>query len=315
MPVNCNDSQICRAFQWRARWTWNRLSNVNEINKLMPGRLLFGEPTVTESNLLYLAEQKFSNLRIDCYTTNQEGANGADFAMYFNSPGMKVTIVFQAKRLYPPDGKKGASYPEVKASQLSKLLSFAKSEGFVPLYLFYNSDDFDPQKHHRCSPCSDCRQPLGNVWGCSIATLDAVIRAGNGPEASMLHPMFPWHVIFNPSYLRNIAPAMSIAAGKPIISELKNGNSLAAVVSRSLLTMHLLAMETDSEKSDNVREIVEFCDVKNHEPQWFTELKFGSKPTERFVKSERLDRFLKKTGISHVVHIEEQHEGSTHHGG
>ncbi len=199
MAITCNHKDLCRIFQYQASWARRKITSTH---KHSGGNLFyFYEETITQNILLYLAEHAGEHLKIKSYSRKKEHTTGADWLFCFSEGINNISILAQAKRLYPPPNPRYKQL--VGTNQVNNLRNHAMQEGFIPLYVFFNGNfiNWENKNYTRCSSCY--KYPEGNAWGCSIAAIGTVKSAGTNTTPDQIDPMYPWHMLLNLGILHN----------------------------------------------------------------------------------------------------------------
>lgn len=120
----------------QSEWTWNVIGNG------VPFDLVPSEETLTDSNLLSIALGTNGQFALTTvrFNKSQESQNGADWEWVFiNKTSQFVTLLIQAKKLYPTTDKYEAlGKTETAMQQCETLISSASTLLATPLYVLYN---------------------------------------------------------------------------------------------------------------------------------------------------------------------------------
>lgn len=207
-------STLCDVFRAAALDTWYRIG----FSRTRPG-LKIHETTITQ-NLVYelnLLKSVLSGLNFSIFESTNERANGDDLEILIKSSnGSYITFAVQSKILYHnlPLKSKGiknltdGKYREMrhyvgkkkKLNQVDLLLSYARTNGHIPIYLLYNYVQTRYETSTKCKISFEEDQ-----YGCSIISAQYLkdrfqISDGNLPRTvkfSELHPDVaqPWFVL------------------------------------------------------------------------------------------------------------------------
>lgn len=174
--------------------------------------LLFGEETITETNLLMLRRRHPSRIRVQSFTKQQEAANGADWEWWFVDRSRRIGFPMrvQAKRL-PKNSEtfKGLLTRQAGSApkpQIDMLIDSAHQANVVPLHVFYLNE----QVMQSLGDSHRTRFGLQNLraeLGCWVGLSD-VIRSSQKKSLTGLRSLiFPWHLL--------VCPKTSEAGGPP----------------------------------------------------------------------------------------------------
>lgn len=133
---NCpNGHCVCRTLQNQSYKIWQDLGDANSLNSPLH------EVSITQYLTLTLNKLHPNNVKVHSFKPAAETANGCDFLWIIVSPSgaQCVKLAIQAKRLYG-DG----TYKAFKASQVAKVMNYAKVIGAYGMYMTYNFDVIFP---------------------------------------------------------------------------------------------------------------------------------------------------------------------------
>lgn len=145
----------CLLFSQLAIEIWERINFAYSTN----GFKVY-ETTITQ-NLLFQLEKARKHLHLNFLIREaiDEKANGNDIEFVLKSGNKCLKLPMQAKRV-----KKNLRYSSFShKTQIDDLISYAKKENGIPLYLLYNFNRNFSQKVKLCSIDSDQRE-----YGCSL---------------------------------------------------------------------------------------------------------------------------------------------------
>ena len=274
--MTCQNTELCGLFQHQARWLMRRMDEA----KMQ--RFHFYEETITQNILLYLANKTGHELCITPHSRTRESETGADWLFCFserqNSGSQNnVSVLVQAKRLYTSNNYEALGSSDQQIDNLEKT---ALRLGAMPLYVLFNHN-LIPQ-WQRGFACPQCRKPESShrLWGCAIAPIFAVRRAGNGPAPCDINPMYPWHVLFNPR--DHLGSTEDIA-------------SLPNAVGQALLEIHRAYWRSYEGRRDE-NPYRGACKAEKDLPLWVSQLQEGD--------YHSLDSLMIEHNLGSVVHIE-----------
>jgi len=213
---NTTLSDECVAFMAAALDTWYRI----QFSRTRP-RLKIHETTITQ-NLVYeltILKASYSGLKFRLFESVEEKTQGDDLELKIRmSQGQYITFAIQPKILYHaslPNGRnnlKKGNYPKLNHTvedrsaglihnQVDLLLAYAKSKGYIPLYLLYNYIESGPSIPHFCGIPFNSMQ-----FGCSVVAAEYLKSNFRNPSTgnlksnvkfSDLHPSvaLPWSII------------------------------------------------------------------------------------------------------------------------
>ena len=177
----CNSSMVindlCWLFSWEACKTWCDLGDSYRFG------IDISEDSITEMLLLDMC-RRTDRLACIRYNRHEESRTGADWLWWFVSGNRGFPILLQAKRLFPSFRYESLTYTQSnKSQQLDTLVRYARRNGWLPLYCFYNF-----QNKFNQSPLS----------GCTLASADLVrdrmsLYGAQGNSINNINPIsMPW---------------------------------------------------------------------------------------------------------------------------
>lgn len=200
---------LCEDFAFQATRTWDFLAEGARY-KLLPG-----EETLTDINLLELKRRLPTFIYVEKFTRYREGRDtGADWEWWISSHDEWLGLRVQAKKLDPltqryelfrTDAEKALAQSE----SLMAAAAAGSEERLYPVYCFYNTNCPTPPD----PPCSP-RQPDGRVFGCTLVAAPVVrelLRAGKSLYTDFAPFAIPWSCLFcldgadEPTYLARSA--------------------------------------------------------------------------------------------------------------
>jgi uncharacterized protein DUF6615 len=199
-------------FEKLASDTWERMAAGYSSN------ISQGEETITDINLLEIERAGFDNVRVVKTNKNDESVLGTDWEWWIGGHNEWLRFAVQAKKGYPKNGSPQEGYyrsinQKVKngTAQIDILEKYAKLNGAIPLYCFYNSivdPPFDPQKHWHCN-----ENPEKHQLGCSLTPLSVAKKANTrgNRNFNFIHSQpetIPWRCLlkFFENWPQNILP-------------------------------------------------------------------------------------------------------------
>ena len=305
-------SDLCLMFQYRATWTWGKMSSAARLSKLSESNFYFYEETITQIILLYLAERSSSKLCIRSYSRSEESKTGADWLFSFSDRQSKkhISILIQAKRLYPPKDSDSPIYGslDIRNGQMKKLRKHAYNEKAVPLYVFFNGDflfgrssDFSTPLNWYSYWCKQCPNHYScrlreSHFGCCIVPISALPPGCHNPTPGEIRFMYPWHLLF--------------CMDEPSGGQRK---ALPFIVSESLKNMHKKSCYHEDEDlldPSEWEDICKYLEPQNGLPPWVDLLRKTAEREEGKQKIDMqtqndLEAYMEKKGIRHLVHIRE----------
>jgi len=171
--------------------TWRRLS------KSRTYMMSQSEETITEINLLAIAEANFPNIRIVPTSKPEEAKKGTDWEWWIGNSKIgwlryavqakKVSSRVKAKKVTPENARYDVLAHKVKNKlQLDILESYAAKNRAIPLYCFYNFLNSEKlQLYWHCNELYDMEQ-----LGCTICpsqTVRSAIRQKNNNNFAAIH--------------------------------------------------------------------------------------------------------------------------------
>lgn len=147
------------------RLAWNTRIGIQDAHDL---NLNFGETTITDLCLLAIGRSGIPNIRVAAARGRDEPDKGFDWEWFIRYPQSNwLRFSVQAKKLSPTTGKYSSLRHAVDGQlQIDLLEDFARAQGAIPLYAFYN---FPPSLH---SAKWNCRQPKDeSQYGCTLVPL------------------------------------------------------------------------------------------------------------------------------------------------
>ena len=192
-------SDMVELFEVMARATWAQLADARRFN------LGFSEDTVSDLNMLRIAQSQDNAVKVGRVTKAQERFTGFDWMWLISVPGMQRAIyVVQAKKMRLDNSGSCAygslRYPHRPPYQIDILQEFADWIEAVPLYCFYNNvADAEAEKYWHCY-----EQPEPSQMGCTLVPLDAVRMIHDGTSGRNFRRIHqhqcavPWRCLFHP---------------------------------------------------------------------------------------------------------------------
>lgn len=152
-------------FESLAAGTWDRI----RLGEAM--RVRQGEETISDLNLLEIARAKLPNVAVRKETKPKEGKTGIDWEWWIGSDRVGWwPYAVQAKRVSLQRRYPGLRQKVKGRYQIEILADYARREGRIPLYCFYNyCERPDPGVHWHCSLPYDEPQ-----LGCTVVPLETV---------------------------------------------------------------------------------------------------------------------------------------------
>lgn len=193
--------------------TWERLQAANSTG------IAQSEETITDINLLEMARARLPRLRVYKATRAEESATGFDWEWWIGSQRHGWwRYAIQAKRLDATSGTYRALRHSVGSRyQIDILEDFARSQGAIPLYCFYNHVDSATAVQGW-----QCNHPIEEAQlGCTLVPLDTVKtvhRPRNSRRFADLHRhrhSLPWRCLLRCPYF---AEASLERGGHPLAS-------------------------------------------------------------------------------------------------
>ena len=194
----------CDVFKAAAKDSWARI----RFSRLKP-RLKIHETTITQ-NLVYemrLLKSHFPHLGFTLFESTMEDTHGDDLELcIIQDDGQLITYALQAKIIYHQSTRtkikiSNGKYPQMqhyvgairRENQVQLLLDYARSLGYVPMYLLYN---------YVLRPRIKRGIP-NDLFGCTVVTAQYLKDKHGQPDGNLspkvqftdLHPSpaFPWH--------------------------------------------------------------------------------------------------------------------------
>ena len=183
-----------------------------DINLSKKYGTLYGEETITDSILLELAKQNYFNIRILQTPKRSEAIKGTDWEWYVGSYTYGwIRYAIQAKKLNPDsyvydslNHKVGK--PPNDEHQISILKSFAKINGAVPIYNFYNYfPSVKEDVHWQCSKSFD-QELLGWTFT-TLTNVESAIDTRGSRTFDKIHRLentLPIRCLFTCPYFKSI---------------------------------------------------------------------------------------------------------------
>lgn len=158
------DAEAVKLFERLAEATWDRICYGEELDCRQ------SETTITDINLLELRRARLRSVRVEKASPPKEARTGLDWEWWIGSDLFGWwRYAVQAKKLSARDSyalrhRVGGQF------QLTLLEKYARANGCIPLYCFYNYvDAHDNWKYWSCNLPFDEPQ-----LGCTVANLDIV---------------------------------------------------------------------------------------------------------------------------------------------
>ncbi|MEG2013710.1 MAG: hypothetical protein RR063_10995 [Anaerovoracaceae bacterium] len=138
----------------------------NIIRKGYTSRLGILEETITDMQLLSMADQFGENVLTKKFSRREEGSmSGADWLWIIGEPGSWLPLLIQAKIVNPQTGN--CQHLDYKnGNQRTQLLTYARQHRLVPLYCIYGNIPTDLELPDRFDKSITQRE----FWACSFIT-------------------------------------------------------------------------------------------------------------------------------------------------
>lgn len=155
-----------------------------------------------------LANRMYSHFTAKTFTKPEESRDtGADFEMevWFVGKTFSLPLAIQAKKISIEHNsyRKAFSYPDYTKQQIRKLLSYARNNKRVPLYMFYSQSAL----------CSYSKTPDCGVYIASALDIEKFANLPKGsalPKTKILDRCIHFYELFCDSSQKNIAKKNSV---------------------------------------------------------------------------------------------------------
>lgn len=175
---------ICYKFRDVSSSLWNEANYAHRQGET------FHEETLTQ-RLIFLLKRKLrgTGIYLNSISRSKEAQDGGDWEWVFVRNNEAIKMRLQAKRLYP-----SAKYEKLHyKNQTEALIKSCSSDGYMPLYCFYNFDPPIAPIEPRIFTCHhDYRLP--SYWGCCVADARGILTLGSTNDFGAVHPLtMPFH--------------------------------------------------------------------------------------------------------------------------
>ena len=180
---------LCQTFRKEAGVVWNRMRTAARLG------LALSEETLTECALYNIAvAHQGKDIVIDLATKPAEKKHGADWEWWLVRGTKGLGFRVQAKRLFADGRFRSLTISGANSyQQLDKLISASATEGFEPLYCFFNFS----HPHGQFNGPNLCKRAYRapSFWGCALACPNQVKNA-QSIRLNKLKPLIhPWHML------------------------------------------------------------------------------------------------------------------------
>lgn len=161
---------LCEHFEEIANNTWINLKDAKRLG------IFYGEETITNNILLYLARLNLPSIKIIQTPKNIEAKQGTDWEWWIGSKNIGwLRYAVQAKKLYKPYyDQLNHKVGKEKKCQNIILKEYAEANKAIPLYALYNYIELDNYKQFW-----NCKnsEPVVTQFGCTVTPLKNVTKA------------------------------------------------------------------------------------------------------------------------------------------
>ena len=203
-------------FEDQARYTWQRLSYVNDSynSRGLMGPVRFGEETITDLMMMDLYTQGSTVAMFEQTTKRKESVSGTDFELWLGTEQLGwFRFAIQAKKLNVRTGRFASlSQSNSHGEQIKLLENFSDHNRAASLYCLYGYDDKATEHEHwRCCTGVPDVGELGCVVTPSAVIRDAIKTRGGKDFKSIYGngSTLPWRCLASCPIMLNSLDALS----------------------------------------------------------------------------------------------------------